>query len=314
MLNKIETILVTGGCGFIGTNLVKYLSDAGYTIRVLDNLSSGNRETLFAAVDTFEAPNLIIGDIRDRDLVRKIVREADTIIHLAAHISVVESLQKPDACWDINVTGTFELLEACRIYKIKKFIFASSNAVLGEQPPPADEKKVPIPISPYGASKLAGEALCSAYHNSYGLNTTCLRFANCYGPHSTGKSSVIPIFLKKLNEHKPLQIYGDGNQTRDFVHVNDVCHAIELCIPNKKANAGEIFQIASGTETSINELVSMLQDIYGITFEIIHVPQRKGEIVRNYSNITKARQMLNYSPAISLKEGLRKLMKLFNKK
>jgi UDP-glucose 4-epimerase len=307
-MNKAETLLITGGCGFIGTNLVKYLSDAGYAITVLDNLSTGNKETLFSTVQKLQVQDLIVGDIRDRDLVVKSLSKVNTVIHLAAHTSVIESLKKPDECWAINVTGTFNMLEACRLNGVKNFILASSNAVLGEQPPPADETKVPRPISMYGASKLSGEALCSTYYHSFSLNTTSLRFANCYGPYSAGKSSVIPKFIRRLRNGEPVIIYGDGNQTRDFIHVNDVCQAIELCIKNAQTAAGEIFQIASGIETSVNELVSMLQDVWGSTIQIAHEPERKGEIIRNYSNIAKARQMLNFKPGISLKEGLRQLV------
>jgi UDP-glucose 4-epimerase len=307
-MNKAETLLITGGCGFIGTNLVKYLSEAGYKITVLDNLSIGNKDTLFSAVTEHQIKDLIIGDIRDRDIAEKAVSQTEAVIHLAAHTSVIESLERPEECWTINVSGTLNLLEACRNNGVSNFILASSNAVLGDAPPPADETKVPKPISPYGASKLAGEALCSTYFHSFGLNTTCLRFANCYGPYSAGKSSVIPKFIRRIRNGEPVIIYGDGNQTRDFVHVNDVCQAIELCINNAETAAGEIFQIASGTETSVNELVSMLQDVWGSTIQVAHEPQRKGEIIRNYSNITKARQMLNFKPGISLKEGLRQLV------
>ena len=308
MMNEAEKILVTGGCGFIGTNLVKYLSEAGYKITVLDNLSSGDKETMFSAVSKLQIQDLIVGDILDRTLVQRAVSEVSAVIHLAAHTSVIESLKKPEECWTINVTGTFNMLEACRHNGVKSFILASSNAVLGEQPPPADETKVPNPISPYGASKLAGEALCSTYFHSFGLNTISLRFANCYGPYSAGKSSVIPKFIKRIKNGEPVIIYGDGNQTRDFVHVDDICRAIELCILNAETASGEIFQIASGIETSVNELVSMLQDVWGSTIQIVHEPERKGEIIRNYSNIAKAGEMLNFKPGTSLKEGLRQLV------
>jgi UDP-glucose 4-epimerase len=301
-------VLITGGCGFIGINLAKTLSAKGYRVKVLDDLSTGDKQTLFSAIKGLQPQDVVIGDIRDNDLVKKMVQNTDVVIHLAAYTSVVESIEKPDLCWDINVAGSLNLLEACRISGGKQFIFASSNAVLGKQPPPADEKQVPTPLSPYGASKLAVEALCTAYYNSYGLNTICLRFANCYGPYSQEKRAVIPIFIRQMKNRNPVFIYGDGNQTRDFVHVDDICQAIRLCISNNGSAAGEIFQIASGIETSINELLSMFQDIYGYTINVIHEPARKGEIIRNYSSIEKARQMLNFKPVIGLKEGLRRLI------
>lgn len=301
-------ILITGGCGFVGINLVKNLSAEGYQITVLDNLSTGDKQILFSAVKNLRPEDVVVGDIRDKDLVIKLVHNADIVIHLAAYTSVVESLESPELCWDINASGSLNLLEACRLSGGKRFIFASSNAVLGKQPPPADEQQVPSPLSPYGASKLAVEALCAAYYCSYGLNTVCLRFANCYGPYSQDKQAVIPIFIKQMESRKPVIIYGDGNQTRDFVHVDDICQAIRLCISSNGSAAGEVFQIASGIETSINELISILQDIYGYNIEVTYEPARKGEIIRNYSSIEKARRILNFKPVVGLKEGLRRLI------
>ena len=165
--NSLQTILITGGCGFVGANLAKYLSGKNYRIKILDNLSAGTRDNLLATGCKLNSADLIIGDIRDKDIVNHATKTIDAVVHLAAHTSVVESLEKPKEDWDINVTGTLNLLESCRLNAIRTFIFASSNAALGEQDPPVDETKVPRPLSPYGASKLAGEALCSAYYHSF---------------------------------------------------------------------------------------------------------------------------------------------------
>ncbi len=323
--STIKTILITGGCGFIGTNLVRRLSSTGYKIRILDNLSASKKENLSAAGCQLSSIDLIIADIRDQAAVNQTVEGSDAVVHLAAHTSVVESLEKPQESWDINVNGTVNLLESCRLKGVNVFIMASSNAVLGEQPPPADETKIPKPLSPYGASKMADEALCSSYHHSFGLNTVSLRFSNCYGPYSEHKTSVIAKFLDLARAGKPIIIYGDGYQTRDFVHVDDICQAIQLCllavfrqhptIDHQEITAnpifGEVFQIASGVETSINELTEMLKEITeqnpaipGHQLVIKYKPKRKGEIQRNYSDITKAKKTLGFKPTVKLKDGL----------
>jgi UDP-glucose 4-epimerase len=302
--SNASAILITGGCGFIGVNLIKYLGNLGYKIRVLDNLSVGRKENLLDAGCLLASDSLIIGDIRDQEALSQNIKGVDAIVHLAAHTRVVESLSKPQETWDINTKGTFNLLEACRLTGVKTFIFASTNAALGEQTPPFNETKIPKPISPYGASKLAGEALCTSYSHSYGLNTVILRIGNSYGPHSKHKASVIAKFIKRAIQNEPLAIYGDGKQTRDFIHVNDVCQAINLCLTTTKSISGEIFHIASGRETTINELTNMILEISGKKIEIVHEPKQKGEVERNYSSIAKATKVLGFKPKIALRNGL----------
>jgi len=304
-----KAILITGGCGFIGVNLVKFLSEKNYDLRLLDNLSTGKKEYL----DNMNLPNppeLFIGDIKNSETVAEAVEGMDAIVHLAAHPSVVASLENPEEVWNINVNGTLNLLEACRRNGVGRFIFASSNVALGEQTPPVDESRVPQPLSPYGAAKLAGEALCSAYYHSFGLRTISLRFANCYGAYSEHKTSVIARFMKCAKERKPLIIYGDGNQTRDLIHVDDICQAIHLSLMVAESGApvlnpfGEVFQIASGEETTVNYLAQQIKELSGRGLPIIYQPERKGDIRRNYSDITKARRLLGFEPKVKLKEGL----------
>ena len=309
-----KSILITGGCGFIGINLVKYLTDRGYQLRILDNLSVGREENLrkLQGQDSrLLSTGLIKGDIRDPDIVSQAVKGMEAVVHLAAHTGVVESLKNPREQWDINVNGTHNLLEACRQNGVAKFIFASSNAVVGEQSPPIDESKIPHPLSPYGASKLAGEALCSAYNHSFGLKTIPLRFANCYGPYSDHKTSVIANFMKWAREQKPLIIYGDGNQTRDFIHVGDICCAIHLSLAASdslfQTQHPRLFQIGSGSETSINGLVQMLNEVTGRNLQTIYKPERRGEIRRIYLDITKAKTTLGFKPEIELRAGLNDL-------
>ena len=303
-------ILITGGCGFIGTNLVKYLSGKNCMVRIIDNLSTGDKQYL-KTLSLPAPPEFINGDIRDQAAVDGALSGIDAIVHLAALSDVVESTVNPEATWDVNVTGTLNMLEACRKYGTKRFIFASSIAAVGEQNPPIDEMKIPRPLSPYGASKLAGEALCSAYHHSFGLETVCLRFANCYGSYSSHKSSVIPLFLKLAEERKPLIIYGDGNQTRDFVHVDDICQAIFLSLTvsgkdNRNISVfGEVFQIGSGVEITLNRLIEELKKTGRNDIQVVYKAERKGEIRRSYSSIDKARIMLRFEPKITLAEGLR---------
>ncbi len=304
---KYRNILITGGCGFIGTNLVKYLTARGFTLKILDNLSLGKQDNLSEVGWKPSTYNFITGDIRDHDILNKATADIDAVVHLAANPGVAESIENPQRAWETNVSGTLNLLEACRINHVKTFILASSNAVLGKHHPPANELKVPKPMSPYGASKLAGEALCSAYYHSFGLNTTSLRFANCYGPHSRHKSSVVAKFMNRIKQNEPLIIYGDGEQTRDFVHVEDICQAIFLCLSTGGDSEGQVFQIASGKETTINKLITLLRETIGCDIPIIHEPKRKGDIRRNYSDITKARNKLRFEPDIELKHGLKDL-------
>lgn len=207
-------ILVTGGAGFIGANLVRMLLYHGCQVTVLDNLNTGCRECLDGLPIEFTE-----GDILDADQVNRVVPAHDGIIHLAAETGVPGSLIDPRRDCKVNVIGTLNLLEACRnakrsTFNVQRFVFASSNASLGRQPPPATEDKVPLPISPYGASKVAGEGYCLAYHGSWGLTTIVLRFANIYGPFSAHKSSVVAKFFKDILTKGQITIDGDGQQTR----------------------------------------------------------------------------------------------------
>ena len=302
----MKTYLVTGGCGFIGVNLIPRLIEQGARVRVLDNLSLGRREDVEPL-----GVDLQIGDIRDRSALTAACRGVDVVVHLAAHTRVVESLTDPQINFDVNAIGTLNVLEACRVAGIPKMIFASTGgAILGEQTPPVHEGMVPRPISPYGASKLAGEAYCSAYAGAYGLKTVALRFSNVYGPFSYHKGSVVAQFFRNLLRGEPIVIYGDGEQTRDFLYVADLVDAILLA--DKAELAGEVFQIASGRETSVRALVDAMKAMLpDRTFDIRFEPARAGEILRNYANIEKARRMLGFDPTTRLDDGLPKTWQWF---
>jgi UDP-glucose 4-epimerase len=313
-MNK-RKIFITGGCGFIGANLVKYLLDrGGYGITVYDNLSAGSQQNLERAISDSQKKGMVSfirGDILDKAKINRAVRGNDSIIHLAAHTRVVESLKKPQENFRINAIGTFNILEAARSNRIKKIIFASSNAVLGEQTPPLNEKMIPKPISPYGAAKLYGEALCLTYYHSFGLKTVSLRFANSYGPYSEHKTSVVARFIKRAKAEKSLEIYGNGNQTRDFIHAHDVCQAIYSSLNNSSSNSniwGEVFQVGTGIETPIINLAKLVNNLVNAENKIKFTSAIKGEIKSNYSEINKAKKLLKFCPTINLEQGIKDLI------
>jgi UDP-glucose 4-epimerase len=302
----MKSYLITGGCGFIGVNLIPRLIDQGARIRVLDNLSLGRREDVEPL-----GVELQVGDIRDPAAVAKACESVDAVVHLAAHTRVVESLSDPQLNFEINAIGTLNVLQACRAAGIPKMIFASTGgAILGEQKPPVHENMVPRPISPYGASKLVGEAYCSAYAGAYGLKTVALRFSNVYGPYSYHKGSVVAQFFRNLLRGERIVIYGDGEQTRDFLYVADLVEAILLA--DKIEPAGEVFQIASGRETSVRSLVDAMKAMLDDRkFDLRFEPARPGEILRNYASIEKARRVLGFDPKTQLNDGLRKTWQWF---
>jgi UDP-glucose 4-epimerase len=317
-----KKIVITGGCGFIGVNLIEHLMGRGkVSIRVIDNLVVGSRDDLLSiskfteigrgdlTENWMEGVSLVVGDILDGDLAKEVTRGADSVVHLAASTGVIPSIEDPKKDMESNVIGTVNYLEASRQNGVSRFVFASSGAPLGDVKPPINEKCVPRPLSPYGAGKLAGEGYCTAYFGSFDLATVVLRFGNVYGPRSTHKGSVVAKFIKNILEDKPLVVYGDGSQTRDFVYVGDLIEAIfRSLVARRDDAAGEIFQIATNRETTVNEIAEILSDLAkeGLSFrpEIIYEEERKGEIKRNYSDIAKARGILGFEPAYDIRGGL----------
>jgi UDP-glucose 4-epimerase len=313
--------LITGGCGFIGTALIrKLLEEDGHNIRILDNLSVGTEKDL-ASVCTYTIPNpgslsfshdssqvqLVVGDIKDPDICIRCSEDADVIVHLAANTGVGPSVEDPRADMEANVVGIFNVLEAARLNKVRRFIFASSGAPVGECTPPIHEELAPHPVSPYGASKLAGEGYCSAYYRSFGVETVCLRFGNVYGPGSGHKNSVVAKFIRKALSGETLEIYGDGKQTRDFIYIDDLTLAIRLAA-RVPGIGGETFQIATNAETTVGELVEKLIPAMkkaGISVpEVVNGPPRLGDVMRNYSDTSKAKRLLNWECLYDLDRGL----------
>lgn len=303
---RLNRVLVTGGAGFIGANLVRLLLNRGYEVTVFDNLSVGCLDNIA------QLPVKVIrGDILDCAAVNEAVAGNAGIVHLAAQTGVPGSLLDPRMDCKVNVMGTLNLLEACRAEEARargghlrgpRFVFASSNAPLGRQVPPATEDKAPLPASPYGASKLAGEAYCLAYTGSWGLETVALRFGNVYGPFSAHKHSVIAKFFKDILTCGRVAVDGDGEQTRDFINVEDLCRAVLLSLESDLK--GEIIQVATGVETSIQSLANLVREVARCNVFIDHGPERQGDIRRNYSDITKARTLLGWEPRVSLVQGL----------
>ena len=308
-MHGYNRILVTGGAGFIGSHLVDRLLKEGLEVIVLDNLSSGYIKNIKRHIGNKNF-RFVKDDIRNQELINKLIKDVDVVFHLAAIVSVPRSIKDPILTNEVNVNGTLNLLDAARRSNLKKFIFASSCAVYGiPESLPLKENSPLRPISPYGSSKLAAETYVQTFHKVYGLKTVCLRYFNVYGPRqSKGKySSVISRFLNALRKNKPLRIYGDGKQTRDFVHVYDVVEANLLALLKEKA-IGECFNIATGKPTSIENLARKLMAISGKEAEIIHLKPRRGEIKHSFADISKAMEKLGYKPKIPLENGLKNLL------
>ena len=318
--------LITGGCGFIGRNLISdLLNEGGHSIRVVDNLSVGTLEELCSVASPVVADidnvtsaltgvEFVEADIRSIDAAMQVCSGIDVVVHLAANTGVGPSVEDPLFDCHSNVLGTLNYLESSRQNGVKKFIFASSGAPAGEVEPPIHEEIVPKPVSPYGASKLAGEGYCSSYSRCFELDTVALRFGNVYGPLSVHKSSVVAKFINQALSGEPLCVFGDGTQTRDFIYVGDLIQAIKSAA-NTPGIGGEIFQIATSEETTIQNMMSVLvQELqnHGVAEPTIkYTESRLGDVKRNYSDTSKAKAMLNWESKTNLKEGISKTIQYF---
>jgi UDP-glucose 4-epimerase len=298
--------LVAGGCGFIGARLVAQLLADEVGLRVFDDLSRGRADNVPSDVE------LVRGDIRDSDTVAEALVGVDTVIHLAAYGSVIESISDPLTNFDINARGTLVLLRGCVDADVERFVLASTGgALIGNAEPPVDESNLPWPISPYGASKLCGEAYLHAFAGAYGLKTAALRFANVYGPFSEHKKGAVTTFIKNALDGEPIVIYGDGSASRDFLYVDDLCAAIRAAVEADLAD--EVIHVASERETTIRELAELILRLADREdLEIEHREARRGEVARNFATAEKARRILDFAPTETLESGMAKTIDWFS--
>jgi len=304
--------LVTGGAGFIGSNIVEELLKRGDFVRVLDNFSTGRRSNL----DKFKNDiDLIEGDIRSYHVVQKACQGIDFVLHQAALPSVPRSIFDPITSNDVNVNGTLNILHAAKECNVKRVIYASSSSVYGDNPKsPKSEDFIPNPKSPYAVSKLTGEYYCKVFHQIYGLETVSLRYFNVFGLRQDPNSqyaAVIPKFLKMIKNGQSPTIHGDGNQSRDFTFVKNNVDAnlIACTAPNA---AGKVFNIACGESYSLNQLVELLNNILGTNIQPQYGPERSGDVKHSLADISRAKEDLNYRPLVMFKEGLKILVDNFN--
>jgi len=299
--------LVTGGAGFIGRHLVAKLLDDGHEITIFDNFSSSSKNDITNLLEN--GVGLVTGDILDYDLLLKSISNYDFVIHLAAQTSVSRSITDPKTTTDIIVDGTVNVLKSCVKTNVKNLIFSSSAAVYGNSLDTLiSENSQLSPLSSYGASKLVAEYNLQAFSKFFGLNCISLRLFNVYGNDQSSEVGVIRKFLKNISEESPLEIFGDGTQTRDFVHISDVIQAFYCAIRNIEAKRGGVYNIGSGVSTSINELASLLISSKGKDLQLIHKPALEGEIKDSKADISLAENDIGYSPEVSLRDGLASLV------
>jgi UDP-glucose 4-epimerase len=297
-----KRVLVTGGAGFVGATLVRQLVDRGYSIRVLDNYSTGDPAHLSGV-----PVELIEGDIRDQAALDKATAGMEAVIHLAAAGSVINSIEDPGTNFEVNVAGTFRVLDAARRAGVERIVQASTGgALIGDAAPPVDETSLPKPISPYGASKLAGEGYAYAFSQCYGLRTIALRFANVYGPWSERKQGAMNRFFNAIHGGQPILIYGDGTSSRDYTHVDDIATALRRAV-ERDVPGGTVLHIASGVETTVKELADLCRASAGVPdHPIEYRPERRGEVDRNFASYDLAARVLGYSPTIAREDGIRR--------
>ena len=294
-------ILVTGGAGFIGSNIVKLLYEKEHEIIVFDNMSTGYRENLAPFPDI----RLVVGDVMNKEALIDSMKGCQVVFHLAASIGNVKSLQDPVVDSMVNVIGTLNVLESARLNCVSKIVYSSSAAIFGEpQYQPIDEKHPNEPDSPYGVSKLAAEKHCLCFGRIYDIDVICLRYFNAFGINQRydAYGNVIPIFTTLLLQNKPITIYGDGEQTRDFVNVKDIAMANVLAA--EKPGLSGAFNIGSGEAITINSLASMMTDIINKNAETIHAPARKGEVRHSLADISLARTSFGYNPSKNMYDDL----------
>ena len=307
----MNSYLVTGGAGFIGSNIVGELVSRGHQVRVLDNFLTGKQQNLVS----FEGKiDLIEGDIRDLSTCRQAVDGIEYVLHQAALPSVPLSVEDPITTTEINVNGILNMLIASRDAGVKRFVFASSSSIYGDDSTlPKTEEKIGKPLSPYAVSKLMGEKYCQVFSRIYGLPTVSLRYFNVFGPRQDPKSqyaAVIPDFITKILRGKRPTIYGNGEQTRDFTYVSNVVEA-NILSAQVQDKSGIAFNLACGERTTVNELLNKINAILGTDFHAVYEDARPGDILHSYADISVAKKILGYSPHVSFEKGIRKTLEWY---
>jgi nucleoside-diphosphate-sugar epimerase len=315
MGERVAKYLVTGGAGFIGCNLARHILGKGHQVAVLDNFATGKRENLAEIQGRIE---LIEGDIRDRAAVDRAVRSCAAVFHEAALGSVPRSVADPVTSHDVNVNGTITVLEAARAAGVKRVVFAASSSAYGDQPAsPKHEGMVPMPISPYAANKIACEAYLRAYAAAYGMETLCLRYFNVFGPYQDphgAYAAVIPAFVSALLHNQPPVVFGDGEQSRDFCFIRNVCEANWLAAhaPAKVCD-GRAINIACNRATTLNQILDLLRELLGTKLQAKYEPVRAGDIKDSLADVSLAEKTIGYKPLVFFEEGLRMAIDWYRK-
>jgi len=301
----MEKFLVTGGAGFIGSNICRKLICQGCFVRIIDNLLTGKKSNLADIIDRIE---FIQADMGDEKVARAAMKGMDVVLHLGALPSVPRSVDDPAAAHRHNVDATFTLLLAARDAGVKRFVYASSSAAYGDTPTlPKVETMPPQPMSPYAVGKLTGEYYCSVFYQVYGLETISLRYFNVFGPYQDPTSqyaAAIPAFVTTILKDKPPTVYGDGEQSRDFTYVDNVVEA-NLLAARAKHTKGEVVNIACGEDVTVNAIIEMINELLGRNIKPIYAAPRPGDIKHSLADITASRKLLGFRPTVSFQQGLR---------
>ena len=309
-----DLALVTGGAGFIGSHLVERLLADGVRVRVLDNFSSGNRTNLVFAPKFRRQLEVIRGDIRNLSVLLRAARGVKVIYHQAAMRSVPRSVKDPLGANDNNVNGTLNVLEAARRCKVPRVVYASSSSVYGDRPDlPKREDQPPAPLSPYAVSKAAGEQYAAAWTRLYGVETVGLRYFNVFGPRQDPKSqyaAVIARFIQWGLRGQPLEVHGDGTQSRDFTYIDNVVEA-NLLAGKAPGAAGEAFNVGCGQRVSLLDIITRLETLLGRKLERRHTPSRAGDVPHTLADVSKAKRLIGYSPLVDFDEGFRRTVEYF---
>ncbi len=306
-------ILVTGGAGFIGSHLVEELVKRGETVRVLDNLATGNLENLDAVKNKID---FVQGDIADENVTQRAARDMDIIFHQAALPSVPRSIKNPRASHDANLTGTLNILIAARDNNVKRIVLASSSSVYGNSPTlPKVERMEPAPLSPYAVTKLACEQYARVFANLYGLSTICLRYFNVFGPRqdpTSQYSGALAKFVQCALHHEPFPVYGDGEQSRDFTYIENVVNA-NVRAAYSEFDGGAVVNVAGGARTTLNQIIALLNELTHQNLPTQFSSARAGDVLHSHADISRARELLGYAPTVDVREGLKRTLEWYGK-